>query len=569
MYYKCAKKNHSLQEEKHVLKTAIWSVGFCLLIAICSPTVHPQSVGSVINAASCSQSDVQAAIKNVSAASTTVVIPPGICTWTNQLNYAVPSAVTNLTIQGQTTVACTGTPGTYGYNCTATDNTVLIDSYQAPANQLVSITTGGANTSFRITGITFQGGNIGSASNLPSAAVWVFSGGTHNFRIDHCHFNNNTFTPNQGALPTRMYGDIQGVVDHNLFDFPSGGGVEPIGAFNSGTGDSWGDASWAAPTNWGSSAFLFEESNRINGGVLDDCYNGGRIVMRYNTISTGWFGAVAVIHQTGGGAGRSRGCRAAEVYHNYISTTYAGSYGAIAGAAAEVAWGNTLVGFQHVVTSNLIRADSGHATNPPPSNWGMCGSATYPGTGWDGKLNASTGWPCLDQPGRGQNMQALNGQYFPNALNSVTGTIAWPHQHLEPIYIWGNSVSGASSANDWQASLGDIAANRDVYFDCGPANGACAGGFTGANGTGQGTLASRPSTCTAGPGGTNGTSPTGSYGVAYFAADANSGQGELYVCTSTNAWTPVYEPYTYPHPLTQGTSSNPPTAPTGLTVTVQ
>jgi hypothetical protein len=92
--------------------------------------------------------------------------------------------------------------------------------------------------------------------------------------------------------------------------------------------------------------------------------------------------------------------------------------------------------------------------------------------------------------------------------------------------------------------------------------------FNGTVGTGFGTLANRPTTCTAGPGGTYDTSPTGSYGVGYFATD----QKTLYVCTSTNTWTAIYQPYTYPHPLTAGgttLSENPPTAPTGLVATVQ
>ena len=32
-------------------------------------------------------------------------------------------------------------------------------------------------------------------------------------------------------------------------------------------------------------------------------------------------------------------------------------------------------------------------------------------------------------------------------------------------------------------------------------------------------------------------------------------QGQLYVCTSTDTWTLHYTPYTYPHPLVQGTGT--------------
>jgi hypothetical protein len=86
-----------------------------------------------------------------------------------------------------------------------------------------------------------------------------------------------------------------------------------------------------------------------------------------------------------------------------------------------------------------------------------------------------------------------------------------------------------------------------------------AGGWVSSIGVGQGTFANRPSTCTAGtdPAQGNIAAP----GVAYWATD----QSTLYVCNPTNTWTAYYTPYTYPHPLTQGTQ--PPNPPTNLTGT--
>jgi chitobiase/beta-hexosaminidase-like protein len=106
-----------------------------------------------------------------------------------------------------------------------------------------------------------------------------------------------------------------------------------------------------------------------------------------------------------------------------------------------------------------------------------------------------------------------------------------------------NSIGSATPLNIRDA---ETTQNVDIFMEN--------ASFTGATGTGFGLLSARPATCTAGSGGTYHASPTGSYGVAYWATDANSGNGELYVCTATNTWTGIYQPYTYPHPLVSGGS---------------
>jgi hypothetical protein len=181
---------------------------------------------------------------------------------------------------------------------------------------------------------------------------------------------------------------------------------------------------------------------------------------------------------------------------------------------------------------------------------------------------------CADQAGRGQ------GNYISGLINSVlqlTGSPGPLNQALDPIYEWNDSVNKPTNYGNVGTDTGRTIANRDWYTDnssgspkaqtspTSPFNGSGSGGI----GVGFGTLANRPTTCTT--------------GVGYFATDQGSwntsgnsfGEGELFTCTATNAWSssPHYTPYTYPHPLTDGTAGSgggpPPNPPTALSATVQ
>ena len=127
---------------------------------------------------------------------------------------------------------------------------------------------------------------------------------------------------------------------------------------------------------------------------------------------------------------------------------------------------------------------------------------------------------------------------FPNAENTVTSSISWPHEALEPVYEWLDNYSAVPNnpsnlLSNYEADA--MFANSDYYL--------YTASFNGSSGTGSGLLSARPSTCT----------PM----VAYWATDTNT----LYQCSATNTWTAYYTPYTYPHPLTQ---DGPPAPPTNL-----
>ena len=138
---------------------------------------------------------------------------------------------------------------------------------------------------------------------------------------------------------------------------------------------------------------------------------------------------------------------------------------------------------------------------------------------------------ALDQIGRGQgDLLAQNP-----AINMVTGTQAWPHQALEPIYAFENRTNG--TLTQVASSYPTVQENRDYYNQT--------AAFDGTVGIGVGLLANRPKSCTP--------------GVAYWATDQgewnsthDGADGQLYVCTAPNIWSLKYRPYTYPHPLVSG-----------------
>jgi hypothetical protein len=551
-----------------VLKKAPLFIGFCLFIGIWGPAVHAQT----INAASCNVSDVQRALSSVNQATATVVIPAGTCSWTSAVSYTVPSSVTSLTIQGQTTVNCTGTAGTSDYTCAAADSTIIQDNFATAGTPVMKITIGAAGSSsvFRFTGITLEGGSSGA---VKYGTVWFFGSGQ--LRLDHDDFNMTTYgSSGANSSAIRLYGSVTGVADHNLVQLGNtvSNGIQVFTNMFDSVG--YGDGTWDAATQFGTANFFFMENNQFNGGYDNDCIQGGRFVMRYNTMNNASSVNEPVqSHGTSGGGAGERSCRAFEVYHNYITSASLGYTVVSSKGGTSLVWGNTVASrtFDYLFVGTVDRSIGDYASLSanPPNGWGWCGT-DYNGTGsaWDGNQPATTGFPCLDGIGRGATTQSLNGQPFPKRLNSVTGTVAWPKQYDEPAYMFDNTLpSGMSGEATTQDHV--TAANRDYYFDCGSYNSSCSSGFTGAAGTGTGTLASRPSTCTAGAGGIYATSPTGSYGVAYWATDQNT----LYVCTSTNTWTAVYSPYTYPHPLVSGgtteTSGNVPNSPTNLSATVQ
>jgi hypothetical protein len=166
---------------------------------------------------------------------------------------------------------------------------------------------------------------------------------------------------------------------------------------------------------------------------------------------------------------------------------------------------------------------------------------------------------CMDEPARGQGL-LISGA---TPVLQSTGVVGSVSEALDPVYEFDDTgvPSGKAPVG---AVEGVMIANRNFYSQSvgQTAQTSSTSPFNGSSGTGWGTLANRPSTCT--------------QGVGYWATDqgnwnqsGSGSQGELFVCSAANTWSLYYTPYTYPHPLDGGTSTPTPSSPTSLTGEVQ
>jgi hypothetical protein len=472
----------------------------------------------------------------------TITLPSGTFTW-----------ATGVTITKVITLQGAGTSATGGG-----DQTVIIDNY-ASGQPLLNFQAGSTGV-VRMTGITFQSGS-GSIKDGGTIAI----GGPGNVRVDHCHF----VATSANNYKIVLFGSgVFGVMDHCILDLTGTNALYFYNGRQNGAGDYVGNYEWTLPTNFGSSDFFFIEDNIINGDVGSGPYStraldstsASRVVVRFNTLSQS---GLAEDHATGH-AGNDRGTRAKEVYGNLVTSSLQEdpNFMPVDGSSGTMlVWGNSWDNvFKTLYKFNVTRKNNDtYPQIPTPNGWGYAGTE-FNGTGsnWDGgtalRTDTLKGYPCLDQPGRGPG-DLLTGDH-PNKINVTTGTIYWPHQALEPMYFWnnfGDLVHGWGDLVVTNQTNGRAVQDRDFYIPP-------TGGFNGTSGTGWGTLANRPTTCTPGVAyfatdqGSWNTSTSNPYGVQQNGAD-----GVLYKCTAPNTWTLYYTPYIYPHPLNGGGPTPTPT----------
>jgi hypothetical protein len=513
-------------------------------------------------AASCAESDVNAVINgptHKAANGDTVIIPSGTCTWTS-----------GITISGVGIgITGTGTPnaggGTFGAGAA---NTTLTETGTSPF--------------FSFTGLTF--GQTAKVEMLKMSTTnttqgiggpVTFSGSCTASGCAQIRADNLTFTTGQWAAALAggfvLVGDVFGVVDHNTASESSGteflvqisyDAWQGVGAF--------GDNSFASPGTFGTAQAMYMENNNVSGIRLSENDvsppgvgpGGGRWVCRFNQLPNMPGDGICGAHGTAWG-GRFRGMRQVEAYYNTASSGVCDVLDGLLSGTGRY-FSNTMTGTGcNAMTELDIARFAG--TGAP---WNSC-NGTQP---WDYAPWSST-TPCLDQPGSGADTGFQNSTPVlvtaPGAACTTVGQ-CWPNPVLDPVYEAGevspNNAPGVVVASD--GSQTRLLANRDYYGQISDvANSGCPGSctpFTGASGTGYGTLSQRPTTCTP--------------HVGYWATDTgtwntfNSQQGTLYICSATNTWSVGYTPYTYPHPLTAGGTSTTgpnPDPPTALTATVQ
>lgn len=425
----------------------------CSVILLCFTT---PAWAATINAASCSDSDVQAAI-NSAAAGDTVTVPSGRCTWTTP----VVIASKGLTLTGA-----------------GIGNTIITDSAPngtGPANGGLLIIGASATNFVTASGFTFIK-NV----NHPSGGVIVVSGtvGETSFRLHHLRL----LIASSGSAGITNF-SAYGLIDHVTFDITAtGGSIHAIEGWGEGSITDGGYSSWARPSSVGTANNFFIEDNIFNEPtalagveVVIDGFTGARFVIRHNTFlncSPGWHGT---------DSGSFRGTVSGEMYANVFtnnSTVMLRGLTLRSGTAmiydniyrgSNKAWnGYTL---QYFRVSALSVISTWQVCNG--TNWELNG-ATYPNNrvaslagrfrfadankevlaAEDGTHtrfldgSGSGGYPCRDQPGIG------------------------PGQVSEPIYAWNNTsddgvtppMLGPYDAFN-QAALNNLVRSGRDYFN--------------------------------------------------------------------------------------------------------
>ncbi len=451
--------------------------------------------GETINAASCSQADVQAAIDSASGGDT-VNVPAGSCTWSNRLvitkGIKLIGAGDGVTYSNGTVITCTYSSG----HIEGSDGYAVV--YSPDQSDRVA--------GFRLSGFEFDFSGLSEGIGIWNELANQWNNPVTNVRVDH-----NILKDGRQEWMV-IGGVVYGVADNNIIDHTTGGGSSD-GIDHMGLGDgAWQHMSY----EFGTSETWFWEDNtfKSTSGYLGDnwdCTNGARYVARYNTIQeTGDAGAMPAFNFHGN-TGSVNSCMGMEIYRNSITAGTSNHYITTQRGGKAVAFDNSVS--SHASDYISYVADYGASCN---------------GQGCD----TLTAYPVSQVSGEPQHP---SDSYYWN--NEVHGSVSYDYKIYCVLGYSGPGCTGADVCCPSYPPYRNVPQEGlDVWFQH-PT-------FDGTAGVGVGTKAQMDAitTCTE--------------GVGYWVTDEGDWNsespgpdGQLYRCGSSNNWVLYYTPYTYPHPL--------------------
>ncbi len=411
----------------------------CLVICYCSLAALQRANAATLFAASASLQDVQTAV-GIAGNGDRVVIPSGSATWTATL-------VINKSIEllGQ---------GTYGVSSSHQDtgSWPLVITFSHGGTGIEASST--ASSLLRISGISFRG-SVTYGTNSGGAIVIK---GTNRapWRIDNCRFE---LSGNSIAF---LASGLGGLIDH-IYTYDPGCTYNNCLEARDVRVDSNGDWAYSQPVDFGGSSFVFIEDstfwkNTADGtatSMITDSQCSGKFVFRHNYVMNamiGWHGSESGAPERGG--------YAFEVYDNefYWALPDWRYFTAIFHRGGTALVYNNKATNYHALWKTWVR----RATEAMPV-FGLADGTKA----WDGNWGAPypTGYPVLDQPGRGKangptlltvQPQAESKCYlWNNTLVSCTAAVA----HNDPAYV----VEGRDYAISTDSSARPPAYAQYVY----------------------------------------------------------------------------------------------------------
>jgi hypothetical protein len=299
----------------------------------------------------------------------TITMPAGTFHWLEG-----PVITKGITLSGHTAISNPGTS-----NCTADDQTIVIDdkTHSGAGKILKAELVPGKH--FRLTGITFRGGTSTIYGGDGGITINSSGGLVDSARVDNCHFDHLYWN---AAL--QILGWVFGVQDHCLVESNSQGFSALI--FHNNWNNQSDNASWADYPYFGSGKFWFFETstyvatgNDISGTF--DSFRGGRWVVRHCYL----IGACAPGGH-GTEAGGVRGERCQQIYNNTFNWTR--PFGGHSHRSGSVIWhDNTWLG---------VNSNNGAHTNLP--YFRQLGAIGNDLTKW-GLADGANGWDSNDAHG--------------------------------------------------------------------------------------------------------------------------------------------------------------------------